>query len=272
MSLPLKPLTIDSNNKQLDSKQKKFRANVERALERFDSVTEWADYIASLGTLLKALQSWSPKFQNVRYYVPSPYQVSRRLTSSLSPALPAGVHQKTLEVYTYIFEHIGLETLATECNIWIPGILPLMTYASMSVRSHLIELYDNYILLLPQTTLRLLIRPLISSLLPGIDDESNDFLPLTLKLIETLQENLDDDSLFWQTLFLVMTANKGRRLGGLTWLTRKFPSLNAVPHLVNKIKMEAEENPSETETNDSHLDRKKRKEEAFKVLLPAAKI
>lgn len=271
MSLPLKPLTIDSNNKQLDSKQKKFRANVERALERFDSVTEWADYIASLGTLLKALQSWSPKFQNVRYYVPSPYQVSRRLTSSLSPALPAGVHQKTLEVYTYIFEHIGLETLATECNIWIPGILPLMTYASMSVRSHLIELYDNYILLLPQTTLRLLIRPLISSLLPGIDDESNDFLPLTLKLIETLQENLDDDSLFWQTLFLVMTANKGRRLGGLTWLTRKFPSLNAVPHLVNKIKMEAEENPSETETNDSHLDRKKRKEEAFKVLLPAAK-
>ncbi|CAI4058271.1 Dop1p SKDI_04G3650 [Saccharomyces kudriavzevii IFO 1802] len=271
MSLPLKPLTIDSNNKQLDSKQRKFRANVERSLERFDSVTEWADYIASLGTLLKALQSWSPKFQNVRYYVPSPYQVSRRLTSSLSPALPAGVHQKTLEVYTYIFEHIGLETLATECNIWIPGILPLMTYASMSVRSHLIELYDNYILQLPQTTLRLLTRPLISSLLPGIDDESSDYLPLTLKLIETLQENLADNSLFWQTLFLVMTANKGRRLGGLTWLTRKFPSLNAVPHLVNQVKSEAGEDTSETGTIDSHLDRKKRKEEAFKILLPAAK-
>ncbi|KOH00987.1 Dop1p [Saccharomyces eubayanus] len=271
MSLPLKPLTIDSNNKQIDSKQKKFRANVERALERFDSVTEWADYIASLGTLLKALQSWSPKFQNVKYYVPSPYQVSRRLTSSLSPALPAGVHQKTLEVYTYIFEHIGLETLAAECNIWIPGILPLMTYASMSVRSHLIELYDSYILQLPQTTLRLLIRPLISSLLPGIDDESSDFLPLTLKLIETLQENLADDSLFWQTLFLVMTANKGRRLGGLTWLTRKFPSLNAVPHLVNQTKNETEEDTSETGTIDSHLDRKKKKEGAFKILLPAAR-
>lgn len=270
MSLPLKPFTVDStNSKQLDSKEKKFHTNINRALERFDLVTEWADYIASLGTLLKALQSWYPKFQNVKYYVPSPYQVSRRLTSSLSPDLPAGVHQKTLEVYKYIFENIGLDALAQECNIWIPGILPLMSYASMSVRSTLIEVYDTFLIQLPSTTLQVLIRPLLASLFPGIDDESSEFLPLTLSLIETLQKNLDDDSLFWQTCFLIMTSNKDRRLGALVWLTKKFPSLNAIPHLVADVEKKY---PDFNKTKDDpKLDKKKIKEIAVSTLLPTAK-
>lgn len=271
-SLQLKPLTIDSNSRQLDSKQKKFNANIQRALEHFDSVTEWADYIASLGKLLKALQSWSPQFQNVRYYVPSPYQVSRRLTSSLSPNLPAGVHQKTLEVYTFIFERIGQDTLAAECNIWVPGILPLMTYASMSVKSHLIELYDNYLIELPSSTLKLLIRPLLASLLPGIDDESSEFQPLVMKLIENLKENLAEDSLFWQTCFLVMITSKERRLGGLVWLTKKFPSLNPVPHLVLQKNRKGQDNQTSDGKEDNiKSDLKEIREEAFSVLLPSAK-
>lgn len=267
MSLPLKPLTIDSNSRQLDSKQKKFNATVVRALEHFDSVTEWADYIASLGKLLKALQSWSPQFQNVKYYVPSPYQVSRRLTSSLSPNLPAGVHQKTLEVYTFIFEKIGPDILASECNIWAPGILPLMSYASMSVKSHLIELYDNYLVQLPSSTLKLLIKPLLSSLFPGIDDESSEFQPLTMKLIETLKENLADDSLFWQSCFLVMITNKDRRLGGLVWLTKKLPTLNSVPHLVAQRELENHNKDKDAST----VDTRKLRDEAFATLLPVAK-
>lgn len=262
MSLQLKLLTVDSTNtKHLDSKEKKFHSNINKALERFDSVTEWADYIASLGMLLKALQSWSPRFQNVKYYVPYPYQVSRRLTSSLSPDLPAGVHQKTLEVYRYIFEKIGIETLAQETNIWIPGILPLMSYASMSVKSILIEVYETYLVQLPSATLQVIIKPLLSSLFPGIDDESSEFLPLTLSLIETLQTNLNDDSLFWQTCFLIMISNKDRRLGGLVWFTKKFPSLNSVPHLLQNMEKQ----------NVDFIDKKRIKEIALSTLLPIAK-
>lgn len=273
MSVALKPLTIDSTNKQLDSKQKKFHSNVNKALERFDTVTEWADYIASLGALLKALQSWSPKFQNVKYYVPFPYQVSRRLTSSLSPNLPAGVHQKTLEVYTYIFENIGIEILAVESNIWIPGILPLMSFASMSVKSYLIDLYDTYLVQLPSSTLKMLIRPLLASLLPGIDDESSEFLPLTMKLIETVKENLDDESLFWQTCFLIIATNKDRRLGGMVWLMKKFPSLNAVPHLMKA--QSSQENVAVNSASGNQIEvaieKKKLKEQTLSTLLPAAK-
>lgn len=275
MSLPLRPLTLDSNSKQLDSRQKKFCAQVEKAVKKFDIVDEWADYISSLGSLLKALQSWSPKFQNVQYFVPYPYDVSRRLSSALSPSLPAGVHSKALEVYSYIFENIGQETLANEVNIWIPGILPLMSFASMSVRSQLIEVYENYILQLRSETLKVIIKPLIASLFPGIEDESSEFLGLTLKLIETLKENLGDDSLFWQTCFIVISNNPERRAGGLVWLTKKFPSLNAIPHKVAELKKREDSNksnePSKSSSTLELSERKKIKEDAFSTLLPAAK-
>lgn len=268
MLVPLKPLSIDSNSKQLDSKQKKYHASVERALEHFDSVTEWADYIASLGKLLKALQSWSPQFQNVKYYVPYPYQVSRRLSSSLSPNLPSGVHQKTLEVYNFIFQKIGIEALSRESNIWIPGILPLMSYASISVKSPLIDLYENYLVQLESSIQRILIKPILASLFPGIDDESSEFQSSTLALIDSLRENLADDALFWQSCFMVIISNKERRMGGLVWLTKKLPSLNAVPH---KVAKKALEHQVDEESQPSFSDKKQIKEEALELLLPTAK-
>ncbi|CEP63217.1 Dop1p LALA0_S07e05094g [Lachancea lanzarotensis] len=268
MSVPLKPISIDFNNRQLDGKQKKFHASIERALQHFDSVTEWADYIASLGKLLKALQSWTPQFQNVRYYVPFPYQVSRRLASSLSPNLPSGVHLKTIEVYSIIFDKIGIDNLSKECNIWIPGLLPLMSYASMSVKGPLIELYENHVVQMPASTLRLILKPLLASLFPDIDDESSESQPATLALIETIRENAADESLFWQSCFMIMINNKERRPGGLAWLTKFLPSFNAVPH---KIRRQNEEVSSpEDSINDQDSTRSKR-DSALRLLLPAAK-
>lgn len=270
MSLSLLPCSTEPNDKQLDHKQKKYQNSIFRALEKFDTVIEWADYIASLGTLLKALQSWSPKFQNVKYYVPYPYQVSRRLASSLSINLPAGVHQKTLEVYGYIFDQIGEDELALQFNIWLPGILPLMSYASISLKPTLIELYENYILKLPSSTLRILAKSLLASLLPGIDDESSEFLKATMMLIETLMERLQDDSLFWQSCFQVMITNPERRLGAVVWLTKKLPSLNAVPHLMANAPNIGEDKSGSSESIQSTNNRKKLKGEALSMLLPEA--
>ncbi|CCE61244.1 hypothetical protein TPHA_0A01610 [Tetrapisispora phaffii CBS 4417] len=226
MSLPLKPISIDINAKKLSSVQKKYNHNITKALENFDYVTEWADYIASLAKLLKVLQSIPVNNSTDEIAIPQPYQISKCLCSSLSSDLPAGVHQKTLEVYMFIFKRIGVDTLAAEINIWIRGILSLMTHAALSVKIPLIEVYEKYLICLPSRTLKIIIKPLLSSLLPGIDDDSSEFQSRIIKLIETLKVNLDDDSLFWQSLYLIMITDKERRLGALVWLTKKFPSLN----------------------------------------------
>ena len=46
--------------------------------------------------------------------IPHSDTVATRLSQSLNPALPSGVHQKALEVYAYIFSVIGVRGAADD--------------------------------------------------------------------------------------------------------------------------------------------------------------
>ena len=94
------------------------------------------------------------------------------------------MYQKTLEVSKYILEENRTDILAKKCNIWIPRILPLMSYAPTFVRSILIEIYETYLVQLPSTTLQVIIKSLLSSLFPGVDDESSEFLPFQMPKLQ----------------------------------------------------------------------------------------
>ena len=111
----------------------KFAQSVDRTLQSFDSVSEWADFITFLGKLLKVghcrgmprppactdksaplaynripqcLQAY-PTFA----YVPHKLVVAKRLAQCLNPALPTGVHQRALDVYVHILSAIGVRAV-----------------------------------------------------------------------------------------------------------------------------------------------------------------
>lgn len=63
---------------------RRYQAGVERALGLFDASNEWADYIAFLSRLLKALQASPPGAG-----VPSKATLARYLAQCLLPSLPA---------------------------------------------------------------------------------------------------------------------------------------------------------------------------------------
>ena len=65
---------------------RRYQAGVDRALGLFDAPNEWADYIAFLSRLLKALQA-APTGADV----PSKAILARHLAHCLTPKLPAGV-------------------------------------------------------------------------------------------------------------------------------------------------------------------------------------
>lgn len=108
----------------------KFNQLVDRTLQSFDSVSEWADFITFLGKLLKVrlmrvpicdqryhgygmltlllrkcLQAY-PSFSDV----PHKLVVAKRLAQCLNPALPTGVHQRALDVYVHILSAIGVRS------------------------------------------------------------------------------------------------------------------------------------------------------------------
>lgn len=162
-----------------DNKYKNFVSLIEKALKNFESSTEWADLISSLGKLKKALQT-CPKYQ----FIPKRISVCKRLAQCLHPALPSGVHLKSLEVYTVIFQAIGAENLSRDLFLYANGLFPLLANAALSVKPILLNIYETYFLPLKQS-LRPCLSGLLIGILPGLE-EGSEFYTRTFNLIRNI--------------------------------------------------------------------------------------
>ncbi|XP_059199122.1 protein dopey-2 [Centropristis striata] len=149
---------------QNDYRYRSYASVIEKALRNFESSSEWADLISSLGKLNKALQS------NLRYsLLPKRLIIGKRLAQCLHPALPSGVHLKALETYEVIFKIIGTKWLAKDLFIYSSGLFPLLGHAAMAVKPMLLSLYERYYLPL-QKALVPSLQAFITGLLPGLEE------------------------------------------------------------------------------------------------------
>lgn len=209
---------------ELTTRDKRYLSQVERALGSFDALEEWADYIAFLGRLNKTLAL--PSEKGTTLWVPLAEQVLRHLSLCLSPQLPNGVHQKTLELYEEILEALTDDALNKDIFIWIPGLLPVLSYGSMQVKPKLLSLFQNVLLKrLHSSTLKALTKPLVLFYLSGLDDPNSEIFDDVLKLTDSFKSKLADNSHFWQSLFICIISSPEKRIGGLNWCTNRLPNL-----------------------------------------------
>ncbi|KAH0565127.1 hypothetical protein GP486_001478 [Trichoglossum hirsutum] len=220
-----------------DKNYRRYASGVERALSSFDTaLQEWADYISFLGRLLKALQAHPANIA----VIPMKTIVAKRLAQSLDPKLPSGVHQKALEVYAYIFSMISKDDLSRDLPIYLPGLTPTLSFASLAVRPVFLSLLETYLIPVSASALRAALKALILALLPGLEEETSEDFERTLRLLENLRDavktnqspQLDDyegmgDNYFWQCFFLASITSASRRQGALAFLVRKLPKLGA---------------------------------------------
>ncbi|KAA8909497.1 Dopey, N-terminal-domain-containing protein [Sphaerosporella brunnea] len=213
---------IDEDPTKKDPKYKRFSASIDRALALFESnnLQEWADYISFLGRLLKALQS-HPSLP----FIPSKSLVAQRLAQCLNSRLPSGVHQKTIEVYSYIFSLIGRDGLSADLALWTPGLTPVLSYASLTLKPHYLDLLERFYLPIG-TALRPALKALVLALLPGIDEEGGEYFDKTLALIDAIRREVKDDAYFWQCVLLATITAPARRQGALVFLGRRLPQLH----------------------------------------------
>ncbi|PWN45010.1 hypothetical protein IE81DRAFT_309697 [Ceraceosorus guamensis] len=204
---------------QSDSKFKKYASSVEKALASFESVAEWADFIAFLARLLKTLQAF-PQFAAI----PRKLIVAKRLSQCLNPALPSGVHARALEVYAHIFETIGSEGIRRDLAVWSPGLLPFFQSASTSIKPTVLGLFERFYLPLEED-LRPVTRALLLALLPGLEEDTGEFFDRVLRLLDRLQL-LVKQPFFLQNVWLILVSSPSIRLAALNYLSRRLPPLN----------------------------------------------
>jgi hypothetical protein len=156
----------------------------------------------------------------------------------MNPSLPSGVHQKTLEVYSYVFSVIGEEGLSRDLPLYLPGIAPTLSFASLSVRTPFLDLLERHFLDLNPRSLRPAMKSIVLALLPGLEDETSEDFERTLKLMERFKvsirppksdqitpEHSSGDDFFWQCFFLASITSQSRRAGALAYLSRYLPKL-----------------------------------------------
>ncbi|GAB0138539.1 hypothetical protein EsDP_00006771 [Epichloe bromicola] len=218
-----------------DKAYRRYASGVEKTLTLFETaLEEWADYIAFLNKLLKALQARPKSFNTI----PAKALVAKRLSQCLNPALPSGVHQKALEIYSHVFITIGKDGLSRDLPLYLPGLAPTLSFASLSVRSPYLDLLETHFLDLDPRSLRPAIKSIILALLPGLEDETSEDFERTLNLVSRFKEAIrpresedlgsfhaSGDDFFWQCFFLASITSHSRRSGALAYLVRYLPSL-----------------------------------------------
>ncbi|EFX05330.1 cellular morphogenesis regulator [Grosmannia clavigera kw1407] len=218
-----------------DKAYRKYASGIDRALSLFETaLQEWADYISFLNRLLKALQARQPQMTTI----PAKARVAKRLSQCLNPTLPSGVHQKALEVYSHVFAIIGRDGLSKDLPVYLPGLAPTLSFASLSARAHFFDLLERYFLDLDPRSMRPALKSLILALLPGLEDETAEDFDRTLKLLNRFKvavrppdsqdltaDHATGDAFFWQCFFLAAITSQSRRPGALAYLGRYLPKL-----------------------------------------------
>lgn len=215
-----------------DKNLRRYSTIIERALSTWEtSPEEWADYIAFLSRLLRAIQAHGKDASTLPYSS----DVASKLAQCLNPVLPSGVHQKALEVYAYIFATFGREYVSNHLHAFLPGLSGVLSFASLSTRPGLYDLLQNYVVQLDSHHLRPIMKSLVLSILPALEDESSeDFeqaMTIMSKLENTLHSDQNEEDLssenagyFWQCIFLAVITSPSRRQGALNYFTRRLPN------------------------------------------------
>ncbi|KAK7719680.1 hypothetical protein SLS64_001859 [Diaporthe eres] len=253
-------LSAEDDPPTQDKAYRKYAAGVDRALTLFETaLQEWADYISFLNRLLKALQA---RNQNI-HTVPAKATVAKRLSQCLNPSLPSGVHQKALEVYNYVFTVVGKDGLSRDLPLYLTGLAPTLSFASLSVRTPFLDLLERHFLDLDPRSLRPAMKSIILALLPGLEEETAEDFDRTLKLLESFKKAIRPagseeitpihsagDDFFWQCFFLAAITGQSRRPGALAYLVRSLPKLG------HTLTPESRDADSSTQREESELSSK----------------
>ncbi len=116
-----------------------------------------------------------------------------------------------------------------------------MSFASLSVRPGLYVIFEEFIVHLPATDLRPVLKSLLLSLLPALEDDTGEDFERALRIVESLEgafspigradeQTTEKDGYFWQCLFLAVMTSPARRQGSLNILVRRLPKFTPAGH------------------------------------------
>lgn len=208
----------------MTTKTKDFdKKMTEIILPKFAAAKGWTELMTVISNFKENLRKYS--HFNLDKLTEKP-QLARRLSNSLNPLLPGGLHEISIEVYSDIFENIrrhNNDVIGENLGLYCSGLLPFFNPASTINKSIFLEKIVNlHFLNLNTVEINYLLPGLIASLLPGLS-EQNDALIKELKDIFIKLREKVSDSTFFGTLWTVILRTPKLRLVGIKYINEIIP-------------------------------------------------
>ena len=184
---------------------KKFDKSITNLLSSSSGAASWSDLLPFTKEILQLLEKKKDEFNFA--YLTDRNTLSKRLAQCLNPECPGGVHEVVINIYTIIFQNILKKNdnkLEDNLGIYSSGLFPFFSYASIPNKIIFLDtLVTSCFLRLDQNELSLCLPGLLSSLIPGLDDNNEKTSQKIYTIFDKIKEKMKKGvfyGIYWSLL------------------------------------------------------------------------
>ena len=204
---------------------KNFDKEINNILSTSKGASNWTDLL----TFTKKIHEILSKKENDFNFnlITDKVILSKRLAQCLHPECPKGVHRVVIDIYDILFKNILEKNdgkLGENLSIFSSGIFPFFSYASLENKIEALKnIFQAHYLKLEQNELTLCLSGLLSSLIPGLDDNNEDLTKEIYKTLDDIKTKVKP-GVFYGTFWSLLLRNRLLRPSAILYLNEKVIS------------------------------------------------
>ena len=202
---------------------KNFDEKISKLLNSLSKADSWSDLNLFANRISSSLKKGITEFNFS--LLSNKATLSKRLAQCLNPECPARVHESVLRIYSMILENIISKNdgkLGDNLGLYSSGLFPFFSYATLNNKNlYLKIIISNCFLKLNENELAICLSGLISSLIPGFEDNDEKLSKEIYSIFDKIQTKLKK-GVFFGTYWSLLLRNKLLRTSGFKYLSDKI--------------------------------------------------
>lgn len=208
-----------------DTSFEKLDKKLTTKLNSTSTAKGWSDLL----TIMRDILSLLTKYKNVDFNkITDKNVLAKRLSQGLNPECPSGLHEVTLEVYQLILSNISQNynhKLMDNLYLFAYGLFPFFPNAANNNKKYFLEkIVEPIFLPLNKEELKLCLPGLLSSLIPGLDDNNDQTTKLIYKVFDQFISNNNGEMErdFFGIYWMLLLRCQHLRPSGIKYLLEKI--------------------------------------------------
>ena len=213
----------ENKEKEMLKDFKKFEKSLNNILSSSSGAASWSDLLPFTKEVRQLIEK---KKDDINFALISEKNtLSKRLAQCLNPECPGGVHEVVINIYSTILQNILLKNdgkLEENLGIYSSGLFPFFSYAAIPNKIIFLDkIINSCFLKLQPNELNLCLPGLLSSLIPGLDDNNEEISQKIYSVFDQLRKIMRP-GIFYGTYWSLLLKNKLLRPSGIKYLFEKM--------------------------------------------------